>query len=94
MQFLIYLLLYPFLYIISILPFPILYLVSDCVYVLVYYIIGYRKKTVRENLTLAFPNLSKEELLKIEKKFFFLSTLLKFCTQQYLSQSIASVQHS
>ena len=68
MQFLIYLLLYPFLYIISILPFPILYLVSDCVYVLVYYIIGYRKKTVRENLTLAFPNLSKEELLIIEKK--------------------------
>ena len=68
MQFLLYLILYPILWIISILPFPILYLVSDFVYVVVYYIIGYRKKTVRENLTLAFPNLSKEELLKIEKK--------------------------
>ncbi len=68
MQFLLYLILYPILWIISILPFPLLYLVSDFVYVIVYYIIGYRKKTVRENLTLAFPNLSKEELLKIEKK--------------------------
>lgn len=68
MQFLLYLILYPILWIISILPFPLLYLVSDFVYVVVYYIIGYRKKTVRENLTLAFPNLSKEELLKIEKK--------------------------
>lgn len=68
MQFLLYLIFYPFLWIISILPFPLLYLVSDFVYVIVYYIIGYRKKTVRENLTLAFPNLSNEELLKIEKK--------------------------
>ncbi len=68
MQFLLYLIFYPILWIISILPFPLLYLVSDFIYVIVYYIIGYRKKTVRENLTLAFPNLSKEELLKIEKK--------------------------
>ncbi|WP_395053544.1 lysophospholipid acyltransferase family protein [Flavobacterium sp.] len=68
MQFLLYLIFYPILWIISILPFPLLYLVSDIVYVIVYYIIGYRKKTVRENLTLAFPNFSKEELLKIEKK--------------------------
>jgi KDO2-lipid IV(A) lauroyltransferase len=35
-----------------------------------YYVIGYRKKTVRENLALAFPNLSEKERLIIEKKSF------------------------
>ena len=39
-------------------------------YYLLYYVIGYRKKTVRKNLELAFPNLSKEERLEIEKKSF------------------------
>ncbi|POR22439.1 lipid A biosynthesis acyltransferase, partial [Flavobacterium columnare] len=33
-----------------------------------YYIIGYRKKTVRRNLLIAFPNLSFKERLSIEKK--------------------------
>jgi len=34
----------------------------------VYYIVGYRKKTVRYNLKIAFPNLSNKERLDIEKK--------------------------
>jgi KDO2-lipid IV(A) lauroyltransferase len=70
MQFLLYILIYPILWSISILPFRILYIVSDGVYVLTYYIIGYRKKTVRENLSLALPHLSKKERLVIEKKSF------------------------
>lgn len=70
MQFLIYILLYPILWLISIMPFSILYLFSDCIYFLLYYVIGYRKKTVRENLALAFPNLSEKERLIIEKKSF------------------------
>jgi KDO2-lipid IV(A) lauroyltransferase len=37
---------------------------------LVYYIIGYRKKVVRTNLTLALPHLSDAERKKIEKKFY------------------------
>lgn len=52
------------------LPFPLLYLFSDFVYVIVYYVIGYRKKTVRENLALALPHLSTQERLVIEKKSF------------------------
>ena len=52
------------------LPFRILYIVSDGVYLLTYYIIGYRKKTVRENLALALPHLSEKERLVIEKKSF------------------------
>lgn len=68
MQFLIYLLVYPILWLISILPFPILYLFSDLVYFLIYRVIGYRKKTVRENIALALPHLSEKERLIIEKK--------------------------
>jgi KDO2-lipid IV(A) lauroyltransferase len=68
MQFLIYILLYPILFLISILPFRLLYLFSDVVYFLVYRVIGYRKKAVRENLALALPHLTDKERLEIEKK--------------------------
>jgi KDO2-lipid IV(A) lauroyltransferase len=68
MQFLFFLLVYPLLWLISILPFPILYLLSDGVYVIVYHVVGYRKKTVRQNIAIAFPNLSTAERLEIEKK--------------------------
>jgi KDO2-lipid IV(A) lauroyltransferase len=68
MQLIVYIFLYPFLWLISILPFRLLYLFSDFVYLIIYRLIGYRKKTVRANLKLAFPNLSEEERLEIEKK--------------------------
>jgi KDO2-lipid IV(A) lauroyltransferase len=52
------------------LPFPVFYLVSDGVCFLTYRVIGYRKKTVRENLALALPHLSERERRNIEKKFY------------------------
>jgi KDO2-lipid IV(A) lauroyltransferase len=70
MQYLIYLLIYPLVWGISMLPFRLLYLFSDLVYFFIYRIIGYRKKTVRENLALALPKLSDKERLIIEKKFY------------------------
>ena len=70
MQLIIYLLIYPILWLISILPFPVLYLFSDFVYFLTYHLIGYRKKTVRKNLIIALPHLSDKERLLIEKKFY------------------------
>lgn len=70
MRFIVYLLSYPFLWCISMLPFRLLYLFSDFVYLIVYYAIGYRKKTVRGNLAIALPHLSDEERLIIEKKSF------------------------
>jgi Kdo2-lipid IVA lauroyltransferase/acyltransferase len=70
MHYLVYLLAYPFIWGISILPFPLLYLFSDFIYFIVYKIIRYRKNTVRQNLKLALPNLSDQERLVIEKKFY------------------------
>ncbi|MFB9076340.1 lysophospholipid acyltransferase family protein [Flavobacterium procerum] len=70
MQFLVYIIAYPFLWLISILPFRIFYWFSDFVYLLIYRIIGYRKKVVRENLALTLPHLSDAERKEIEKKFY------------------------
>lgn len=68
MQLLLFIILYPFIWLISILPFRVLYLFSDFIYVILYYVVGYRKQTVRENLALALPHLSHKERLIIEKK--------------------------
>ncbi|HIB37340.1 lipid A biosynthesis acyltransferase [Mesonia sp.] len=61
---------YPILWLVSILPFPLFYLVSDFCYVIVFYLVGYRKKVVRDNLKKSFPEKSISELKKIEKKFY------------------------
>lgn len=68
MQLVVFLLVYPILWCISILPFRVLYFVSDVIYILVYHVIGYRKKTVRQNLALALPHLSDKERLAVEKE--------------------------
>lgn len=70
MQLLVYILMYPILWIISILPFRFLYLLSDFVCFWVYRVFGYRKTTVRKNLALALPHLTSRERLVIEKKFY------------------------
>lgn len=70
MQFLAYILVYPLLWLISILPFRILYAVSDGVYLLLYYVIGYRKKVVTSNLKLVFPEKTEAEISAIRKKFY------------------------
>lgn len=70
MQFLIYILVYPFLWLISILPFRLLYAFSDFIYLLVYRVFGYRKKTVHANLKLAFPDIKDKELQRITKRFY------------------------
>ena len=54
----------------SLLPFSILYVLSDFTYLIVYYLIGYRKKVVRENLKRSFPGKTDRELLATEKKFY------------------------
>lgn len=59
-----------FLYLMSLLPFWILYRISDLLFVLLFYITGYRRKVVQENLRNSFPQKSQAELDAIEKKYF------------------------
>lgn len=57
-------------WLLAIMPFWLLYKVSDLLYLLVYKMVGYRKKTVRMNLRNSFPEKDKEELKAIERKFY------------------------
>ena len=66
----VYILIYPLIVIISILPFRLLYLLSDFFFLIIYYVLGYRKKTVMGNLKIAFPKKSDTELKKIIKEFY------------------------
>ncbi|WP_353778475.1 lysophospholipid acyltransferase family protein [Winogradskyella sp. 3972H.M.0a.05] len=70
MHLIVYIIAYPFLLLVSILPFRLLYMVSDLVYVLIFYVIGYRRKTVKSNLNLVFPEKSEQEIKAITKKFY------------------------
>ena len=68
MQLFIYIIFYPIILFVSILPFRFLYILSDFLFLMIYYVIGYRKKVVRYNLELALPHLSFKERKIIEKK--------------------------
>ncbi|MGB5982436.1 MAG: lysophospholipid acyltransferase family protein [Nonlabens sp.] len=63
-----YHLFYPILWLLSKLPFTIVYLISDFVYLILYYIVGYRKETIRKNLKIAFPDKSDQEIKSLHKK--------------------------
>jgi len=70
MQLLIFTLTYPLLWVISVLPYRPFYVFSDFMFFLIYRIIGYRKKVVRTNLKLVFPEKSPSERRKIEIGFY------------------------
>lgn len=61
---------YAFILPLSILPFPILYGLSSFFFLIVYYVIGYRKTVVRTNMAHALPHLSEKERRKAERKFY------------------------
>lgn len=55
---------------ISMLPLWIHYIISDFMYPIIYYLMRYRRKVVRNNLTSAFPEKSEQEITKIEREFY------------------------
>ena len=68
MQAIAFYLFYPLLWIISRLPTRIAYGISDFAFIIVYYIIGYRKKVIFHNLKIAFPEKTEQELQLLVKK--------------------------
>lgn len=63
-------------YAIAVLPFRLLYILSDILYLLVYYVIGYRKQLVIANLSTAFPEKTPAEIRNIARQFY-----KSFCDQ-------------
>ncbi len=70
MSFLIFALVYPFVLLLSKLPFRVLYIISDVVFLILYYIVGYRRDVVLFNLKTAFPEMDKATLKETEKRFY------------------------
>ena len=70
MKHLSYRLLYGLTYAISLLPFWLLYLISDGLFLLIYYIIRYRRKVVWKNLSSSFPEKDEAELQQISRQFY------------------------
>ena len=70
MQRAVYLIAYPFIYLIASIPFNVLYVFSDFLRLIIYNLLGYRKKIVRSNLRKAFPHKSEDDLKWIEKRFY------------------------
>ncbi len=61
---------YIFIWLVAWLPLRVLYVFSDFFYLIIYYIVGYRKKIARKNIEKSFPEKSKKELRRIERRFF------------------------
>ncbi len=70
MQTLVYILVYPILWLLSKLPMRILYMLSSILFFLMYHVIGYRKKVVKDNLALVFPEKTQKERDEITREFF------------------------
>ena len=60
-----YKLLYPLFYLLSLLPFWALYLLSDFAYIIIYKIVGYRSRVVRNNLRTSLAENRDAELTTI-----------------------------
>ena len=58
------------LFVLNKLPFFVLYLISDIIYLLVYYLMRYRRAIVRDNLVKSFPEKSLMEIKRIERRFY------------------------
>lgn len=59
-----------FLNFLAFLPFKLLYLFSDFLYLVLYYLPGYRQKVVETNLKNSFPDKSDTEIKLISKKYY------------------------
>ena len=75
-------------YLLSLLPFRIMYLISDGLFFLIFYIIRYRRKLVRKNLSESFPEKGIKEISHIEKRFyhFFTDYVFETCKLATISK--------
>lgn len=65
--FFIYLICYP----LSLLPLPVLYLLAGPLYVVLNYVVRYRRKVVEENLRRSFPEKSERELNRLRDRYYW-----------------------
>lgn len=88
-----YYIIYGLLYFFSLMPWFIMYGISDLLAFLTYYVFGYRKEVVMDNLAIAFPEKSVTDRKQIAKQFYrnFFDTLAEtikmiFASDEQLSE--------
>ena len=57
-------------WLLSHMPLGVLYPIGYVVYILMYYVVGYRKKVVKKNLSESFPDMTEKELRLTMKDFY------------------------
>lgn len=75
---------YAFTYAISLLPIKLLYAMSSFTFIIVYYVAGYRKEVVIQNIARSFPDKRYGEIQAISKKFYS-------CFTAYFAEIIKAV---
>jgi Kdo2-lipid IVA lauroyltransferase/acyltransferase len=65
-----YYIVYGLLYLVSLLPFFVLYGIADFFFIILHYVMGYRKEVVMTNLKNAFPEKTDAERKTIARKFY------------------------
>lgn len=77
---------------VSLLPFGALYALSDCLFYPFYHIIRYRRRIVRRNLTESFPDKSRDEIVRIERRFYHFLTDMALESCKLMSLSPAEIR--
>ena len=65
-----YYLIYGATYGLSLLPLRVHYFLSDCIFLVVFYLVRYRRKLVQKNMADSFPEKSAAELRQLERQFY------------------------
>ena len=80
--------LYAFLWLIMWLPLPVIYVFSDLAWPIMYYVVRYRRRVVRDNLANSFPDKNVKELRRIERRFYrsFCDTMLESMYSIHMSR--------
>jgi len=70
MDFILFAIAYSLIWILSKLPTKAVYIFSDFLFLIIYYLAGYRKKVVYRNISRSFPEKSEKEISILVKKFY------------------------
>lgn len=88
MKFLGYILTRSIIWLLHLLPQRILYIFSDILFLIIYYLAGYRKKVVFNNLLMAFPEYDQRKRKKIARGFYhhLCDVILESAVAHFLSE--------
>lgn len=91
MNYLLYIFTYSLIWLLHLLPEWILFRISDFLYALMYYVAGYRKRVVFDNLHKAFPEYDRKQIRLIAKKFYhhFCDVILESAIYHFYSRQKA-----